>query len=306
MMGPRGNPVSRAGRFFATDEGLAEIKTYADAIGPWKVYIIPTTGSAGTVKPPTDLIERAHAHGRRSIRGPSATTRSRPATPGGPSRIYLAFYRLGIDGDFPRAGRAGDLQKATLYQRQDRGESDDDDHAHAKRAVRAAGRCGRRPAGHLPRSRPRSARPAPGHVATRGGARPQDGEQQDALGGAPSSGPRGRRPHAGAGLPLRARGTRASRGDSGPRVAHGGSSEPRLVRAGGCSFVAPRAIRHVPSRGVITRTPSEGGAVTRSAPCTSGAPQRPPRHVRGDVAEDLGQVGLGAVVDGADEVHGER
>src|SRR5215210_1138119 len=28
--------------FFATDAGLDEVKTYADGIGPWKVYIVPT------------------------------------------------------------------------------------------------------------------------------------------------------------------------------------------------------------------------------------------------------------------------
>ena len=33
--------------YFATNAGLDEIKTYADGIGPWKVYIIPTTGGGG-------------------------------------------------------------------------------------------------------------------------------------------------------------------------------------------------------------------------------------------------------------------
>ena len=41
-----GNPtlMSRTFGFFATDAGLDEVKTYADGIGPWKVYIIPTAG----------------------------------------------------------------------------------------------------------------------------------------------------------------------------------------------------------------------------------------------------------------------
>jgi glycerophosphoryl diester phosphodiesterase len=88
---------------FATDAGLAEIKTYADGIGPWKVYIVGTD-PAGNIKKTTDLIERAHARGLfvhtwtfRNDAFPSAYT-------GGPIEEYLRFYRLGIDGvfsDFP-------------------------------------------------------------------------------------------------------------------------------------------------------------------------------------------------------------
>jgi glycerophosphoryl diester phosphodiesterase len=89
--------------YFATDAGLAEIKTYADGIGPWKVYIVGTD-PAGNIKKTTDLIERAHARGLlvhtwtfRDDAFPSAYT-------GGPIEEYLRFYRLGIDGvfsDFP-------------------------------------------------------------------------------------------------------------------------------------------------------------------------------------------------------------
>ena len=102
-----GNPVlqARTFGFFATDEGLAEIKTYADGIGPWKVYIIPTTGSGGgDVKPPTDLIQRAHAHGLLIHTWTFRDDAFPTGYPGGPVEEYLAFYRLGIDGvfsDFP-------------------------------------------------------------------------------------------------------------------------------------------------------------------------------------------------------------
>ena len=74
---------SRTFGFFVTDEGLEEISTYADGIGPWKPYIVSsraivvnpdgTVGDAngdGLVNetdrellPPTDLVERAHDHG---------------------------------------------------------------------------------------------------------------------------------------------------------------------------------------------------------------------------------------------------
>jgi glycerophosphoryl diester phosphodiesterase len=91
--------------YFATDAGLAEIKTYADGIGPWKVYIIPTTGGGGgDVKPPTDLIQRAHAR-RLLVHTWTFRDDAFPTGyPGGPVEEYLAFYRLGIDGvfsDFP-------------------------------------------------------------------------------------------------------------------------------------------------------------------------------------------------------------
>jgi glycerophosphoryl diester phosphodiesterase len=98
------NPVleARTFGFFATDEGLAEIKTYADGIGPWKVYIVPITGglNGGAVMPPTDLIKRAHEHGLlihtwtfRDDSYPSGYL-------GGPVEEYLKFFRLGIDGVF--------------------------------------------------------------------------------------------------------------------------------------------------------------------------------------------------------------
>ena len=35
--------LARTFGFFATDAGLAEIAQYADGIGPWKVYIVPST-----------------------------------------------------------------------------------------------------------------------------------------------------------------------------------------------------------------------------------------------------------------------
>ena len=91
--------------FFATNAGLDEIKTYADGIGPWKVYIIPTTGSGGgTTQTPTDLIQRAHARGLLVHTWTFRDDAFPTSYLGGPVEEYLAFYRLGIDGvfsDFP-------------------------------------------------------------------------------------------------------------------------------------------------------------------------------------------------------------
>ena len=102
-----GDPVlqARTFGFFATDEGLAEIKTYADGIGPWKVYIVPTAGGGGgAIFPPTDLVARAHAHGLLIHTWTFRDDAFPTGYPGGPIEEYLNFYRLGIDGvfsDFP-------------------------------------------------------------------------------------------------------------------------------------------------------------------------------------------------------------
>jgi glycerophosphoryl diester phosphodiesterase len=99
------NLMSRTFGYFATDAGLDEIKTYADGIGPWKVYIIPTEGGGGgAVHPPTDLIQRAHARGLVVHTWTFRDDAFPSGYPGGPVEEYLAFYRLGIDGvfsDFP-------------------------------------------------------------------------------------------------------------------------------------------------------------------------------------------------------------
>ena len=91
--------------FFATDEGLEEISTYADGIGPWKKYIVSTNASNDTL-PPTDLIERAHEHGLLIHTWTFRSEQSRLANQynGNPINEYLQFYELGIDGvfsDFP-------------------------------------------------------------------------------------------------------------------------------------------------------------------------------------------------------------
>jgi glycerophosphoryl diester phosphodiesterase len=107
-----GDPVlmSRTFGFFATDEGLEEISTYADGIGPWKRYIVSTLGtgpdSARTLAPPTNLIQRAHAHGLQIHTWTFRNEQSRLVSDygGNPINEYLQFYELGIDGvfsDFP-------------------------------------------------------------------------------------------------------------------------------------------------------------------------------------------------------------
>lgn len=107
-------------------EGLAEIKTYADGVAPWKPYILPAKqlDKDGNGKPddlngdgkiderdrvllaPTGLVEAAHKAG---LFVHTWTFRSEPRRlaadfDGDPIAEYKAFYALGVDGvfsDFP-------------------------------------------------------------------------------------------------------------------------------------------------------------------------------------------------------------
>jgi glycerophosphoryl diester phosphodiesterase len=114
--------LSRTFSFFATDEGLKEIRRYADAIGPWKRYIVSTEsadlnkdGTAGDengdgaineadrkLLPPTDLISRAHKHGLLVHTWTFRNEQSRLVSDHerDPVNEYLLFYELGADGVF--------------------------------------------------------------------------------------------------------------------------------------------------------------------------------------------------------------
>jgi glycerophosphoryl diester phosphodiesterase len=128
-----GDPVLLARTFahLTTDAGLDEVRTYADGIGPWKPYVIPSAALAvgpdgeasdangdGSVNdadrkllPPTDLVARAHARGLLvhpyTFRNEA---RRLPSDAGGnPVLEYLAFYEAGVDGvfsDFPETAYA--------------------------------------------------------------------------------------------------------------------------------------------------------------------------------------------------------
>jgi glycerophosphoryl diester phosphodiesterase len=111
-----------------SEEDLAEIKTYADGVAPWKPYILPSRqidrnndgkpddlNADGRVDErdrivmtPTDVVRNAHALG---LFVHTWTFRSEPRRlasdfKGDPAAEYKAFYGLGIDGlfsDFPDA-----------------------------------------------------------------------------------------------------------------------------------------------------------------------------------------------------------
>jgi glycerophosphoryl diester phosphodiesterase len=119
-----------------TPEGLAEIKTYADGIGPWKPYIVPlkitpwkdgnadgtpykgSTPEASTQEA-TRLVADAHKLGlfvhvftfRNEKKYLAADYR------GDPSLEYLKFYRLGVDGVFTDFTHTG-VSARTDYMRE--------------------------------------------------------------------------------------------------------------------------------------------------------------------------------------------
>ena len=108
-----------------TPAGLAEIKTYADGIGPWKPYILPikaTLDAAGNIvdrngdgkrdyndasaQSATTLIDDAHKAGLL-VHAYTFRNEQRRLTfelNKDPAAEYLPYYRLGLDGlfsDFP-------------------------------------------------------------------------------------------------------------------------------------------------------------------------------------------------------------
>jgi glycerophosphoryl diester phosphodiesterase len=108
-----------------TPAGLAEIKTYADGIGPWKPYIVPVKAmldatssivdrngdgqrnyNDASSQPATALIDNAHKAGL-IVHAYTFRNEQRRLTfdlNRDPKAEYLLFYRLGVDGlfsDFP-------------------------------------------------------------------------------------------------------------------------------------------------------------------------------------------------------------
>ncbi|MBJ6125039.1 glycerophosphodiester phosphodiesterase [Microvirga splendida] len=109
-----------------TKEGLAEVKSYADILAPWKPYILPTKqvdqnndGKADDLNgdgkadeqdrvlaEPTSVVKDAHAAGLQVFTWTFRNEPKRLASTfkGDPAAEYKAFYALGVDGlfsDFP-------------------------------------------------------------------------------------------------------------------------------------------------------------------------------------------------------------
>ena len=88
-----------------SNANLREIKQYADAIGPWKVYIMSYQTDKNGVKTqlkPTDVVKRAHQQGLQVV---PFTFRSdakylTATENGNPSIEYQQYFKLGVDGVF--------------------------------------------------------------------------------------------------------------------------------------------------------------------------------------------------------------
>jgi glycerophosphoryl diester phosphodiesterase len=114
-----------------TPAGLKEVKTYADGIGPWKPYLIPSRqvdanrdGKADDLNgdgriddrdrvmmPPTSVVKDAHAAGLfvHAYTFRSESRRLASDFKGDPKAEYKLFYNLGVDGvfsDFPDVAKA--------------------------------------------------------------------------------------------------------------------------------------------------------------------------------------------------------
>ena len=104
-----------------TPQGLAEVRSYADGIGPWKYYLISTackvvnngacvdtSGDGATderdrkLLPASDVLANAHALGLLVHPYTFRNEQRRLASDfkGNPVSEYLAFYELGVDGVF--------------------------------------------------------------------------------------------------------------------------------------------------------------------------------------------------------------
>jgi glycerophosphoryl diester phosphodiesterase len=102
--------VNGDGRFFGemlTPAGLAEVKTYADAIGPWKPQVMKLTGPTGTpagvtAAVPTSLLADAHKAGLfvhvYTFRNEANYLAG--VFKGDPAAELLTYLRAGVDGVF--------------------------------------------------------------------------------------------------------------------------------------------------------------------------------------------------------------
>jgi glycerophosphoryl diester phosphodiesterase len=110
--GGRGGPADGSGTTYdelSTADGLREISTYADGVGPDKNRVIPRTAS-GSLGSPTDLVDDAHAVGllvhpytfrNENVFLPTDLQRGpNPADYGDAFAEYAAFLEAGVDGLF--------------------------------------------------------------------------------------------------------------------------------------------------------------------------------------------------------------
>jgi glycerophosphoryl diester phosphodiesterase len=132
----------RVGNFgdLLTPAGLAEVRTYADGIGPWKPYLISSaciTVAAGRcadvngdglvneadrqLLPPSAVVANAHKAGLLVHPFTFRNEQRRLASnyKGNPVNEYLAFYELGVDGVFTDFADSAVLARALFVIKRD-------------------------------------------------------------------------------------------------------------------------------------------------------------------------------------------
>jgi glycerophosphoryl diester phosphodiesterase len=109
---PELKPADGSGKTYgemATADGLKEIATYADGVGPWKVYIVPRDATEHSLTP-TSFVDDAHAAGlvvhpytfRNENQFLPAELRfgADPNAYGNAFAEFEQFFKLGVDGVF--------------------------------------------------------------------------------------------------------------------------------------------------------------------------------------------------------------
>jgi glycerophosphoryl diester phosphodiesterase len=115
------------GRTYAemiTPVGLAEIATYAQAIGPSKLLVIPRTAD-GTLGEPTALVANAHAHhllvhpwtfrAENTFLPKDRQRGTAPTNHGDLAGELLPYLRAGIDGFFTDQADQGFRARAMMH-----------------------------------------------------------------------------------------------------------------------------------------------------------------------------------------------
>lgn len=100
--------IQKTYRDLSSSQGLKEISSYADGVGPYKRYILPVDPQ-GNLQPPTDFVTRAHAVGLQvhtwTLRGEKDFLH--PSYQGSFEAEFHALFKAGVDAvftDFPGAG----------------------------------------------------------------------------------------------------------------------------------------------------------------------------------------------------------
>lgn len=101
--------LARTFGYFVTPEGLKEIATYADGVGPWKRYLVRLANGEKNVF--ADIIDNAHKAGLmiHTWTFRSEQAQLLPQYAGNPLNEYFELYALDIDGvfsDFPDTAAA--------------------------------------------------------------------------------------------------------------------------------------------------------------------------------------------------------